>query len=232
MRSVAPFGRPPTRPVSPTPTGRPRSQEESLTVTRVAHRLALAVALCALVVPAAAQASPGAVIRDCREDGDLDHKYSNADLRKAEDNLPADVDEYTDCREVIAGAVTSGTNKGGGQTGGGGGGGAGAIAAGAAGKEQAAQSRDNAALDGTKKQKHPRLNVGGRSVEPGDNGLFNVASDTNGLPLPLLLALIAAVLLAVGGGLVALRRRIPALQRIPLLSKIGLPRVPTPRARD
>jgi hypothetical protein len=196
--------------------------------------LALAVALCALVVPAAAQASPGAVIRDCREDGDLDHKYSNADLRKAEDNLPADVDEYTDCREVIAGAVTSGTNKGGGQAGGGGNdaGAAGATSGGAGKKEQAARANDKAALDGTKKQKHPRLDVGGRSVEPGDNGLFNVASDTNGLPLPLLLALIAAVLLAVGGGLVALRRRIPALQRIPLLSKIGLPRVPTPRARD
>jgi hypothetical protein len=191
------------------------------------------------VVPAAAQASPGAVIRDCREDGDLDHKYSNADLRKAEDNLPADVDEYTDCREVIAGAVTSGANKGGGGAGGGGGGanaaGATSGAAGAAAgkKEAAAQANDKAQLDSvTKQHNKPKLDVGGKSVEPGDNGLFNVASDSNGLPLPLLLALIAAVLLAVGGGLVALRRRIPALQRIPLLSKISLPRVPTPRARD
>ena len=208
-------------------------------MTRVAHRLALAVTLLALLVPAAAQASPSAVIRDCREDGDLDHKYSNDDLRKAEDNLPADVDEYTDCREVIAGAVTSGTNKSGGSGGGGGGGGANAAgttaggAAAAGKKEQAAQAKDKAALGNvTKHEKKPQVEVGGKSVEPGDNGLFNVASESNGLPLPLLLALIAAVLLAVGGGLVALRRRIPALQRIPLLSKISLPRVPTPRARD
>ena len=203
-------------------------------MTRLAHRLALAVALCALVVPAAAQASPSSVIRDCREDGDLDHKYSNADLRKAEDNLPADVDEYTDCREVIAGAVTSGSDKGGGNSGGGDDGANAASAGsgpGGGGKKSAA--RDKAALDKvTGHHKRPRLDVGGRSIEPGDNGLFNVAGSTNGLPLPLLLALIAAGLLAVGGALVALRRRIPALSRIPLLSKIGFPRVPTPRARD
>ena len=200
-------------------------------MTRVAHRLALAVALCALLVPAAAQASPGAVIRDCRDDGDLDHTYSNKDLRKAEDNLPADVDEYTDCREVIAGAVTNGANKGGKR---GGGGGGGATSGGAVGKkEQAARAGDKAALDSvTRRHKKPRLDVGGKSMAPGENGLFKVASDSNGLPLPLLLALIAAVLLAVGGGLVALRRRIPVLSRIPLLSKISLPRVPTPRARD
>jgi hypothetical protein len=33
------------------------------------------------------------------------------------------------------------------------------------------------------------------------------------------------------GGLVALRERIPALARIPLLSKIPTPRVPFPRFR-
>jgi hypothetical protein len=198
-------------------------------VTRVAHGLALAVALCALVLPAAAQASPSAIIRDCRQDGDLDHKYSNGDLRKAEDNLPTDVDEYTDCREVIAGAVTGGSDKGGANRDGGDNG-AGAAGSGGGGDKSVS---DRAALDKvTGPHKRPRLDVGGRSIEPGDNGLFNVAGSTNGLPLPLLLALIAVLLLAVVGALVALRRRVPALARIPLLSKLGLPRVPTPRARD
>ena len=201
-------------------------------MTRVAHGLALAVALCALVLPAAAQASPSAIIRDCRQDGDLDHKYSNRDLRKAEDNLPTDVDEYTDCREVIAGAVTSGSDRGGGNRGGGDND-AGAASAGSGGGSAHNSTPDSAALDKvTGHHKRPRLLVGGRSVEPGDNGLFNVAGSTNGLPLPLLLALIAVLLLAVVGALVALRRRVPALARIPLLSKISLPRVPTPRARD
>ena len=119
-------------------------------MTRVGYRLALAVALGALLLPAAAQASPQAVIRDCKVDGDLDHKYSNEDLRKAEDNLPADVDEYSDCREIIAGAVTGGSDRGGGRdTGGSGGGATAAGAGGAVGKQREKQARadDKAKLD-------------------------------------------------------------------------------------
>ena len=100
-------------------------------------------------------------------------------------------------------------------------------------KKQAQKADDDAALNQlTKDQKKPELTVGGESIQPGDNGLFNVASATNGLPLPLLLALIGAVLVAVIGGLLALRRRVPALGKLPLLSKISLPGVPTPRERS
>jgi hypothetical protein len=205
-------------------------------VTRRAYTLALAVALCALAMPAMAGASPNQVIRDCQRDGDLDRKYSNEDLRKAEDNLPADVREYSDCGEVIAAAVTAGSAKKGDRGGGGGGGGeSGATSGGASSPErqQANKAEDDAALDKLKKdRRRPEVSVGGRSISPGDNGLFNVASSTNGLPLPLLLALIGALLVALVGGLLALRRRIPAIGRLPLLSKIGLPRVPTPRERS
>ena len=203
-------------------------------MTRFAHTLALTVALCALVLPAVASASPSQVIRDCQTDGDLDRKYSNEDLRKAQDNLPADVAEYSDCGEVIAAAMTAGSDKSGGKNNNGGGGEAGATSGGAAGKKnQAQKAGDDAALNQlTKERKKPDLTVGGRSIQPGDNGLFNVASATNGLPLPLLLALIGAVLVAVIGGLLALRRRVPALGKLPLLSKISLPGVPTPRERS
>jgi hypothetical protein len=197
-------------------------------VTRLAYTLALAVALCALALPAVASASPNQVIRDCQTDGDLDRKYSNADLRKAEDNLPADVAEYSDCGEVIAAAITSGSSKGAG--GGGGGGEAGAAGSPSSPEGQQQKAEDDAALNKlTKDRKRPEVSVGGRSISPGDNGLFNVAGATNGLPLPLLLALIAALLVALVGGLLALRRRVPAIGRLPLLSKISLPRVPTPR---
>jgi hypothetical protein len=203
-------------------------------VTRFAYTLALAVALCALVLPAVASASPNQVIRDCQRDGDLDRKYSNEDLRKAEDNLPADVREYSDCGEVIASAVTAGAakkNTGGG--GGGGGGESGATSGGASSGDPARKAEDDAALtELTKDRKRPGVNVGGREIAPGDNGLFDVASATNGLPLPLLLALIGALLVALVGGLLALRRRVPAIGRLPLLSKISLPRVPTPRERS
>jgi hypothetical protein len=68
-------------------------------------------------------------------------------------------------------------------------------------------------------------------VKPGSNGLFDLASASNDLPVPLLVALIALALLAVIGGLVALRERVPVLARIPLLSKIPTPRVSFPRFR-
>ena len=48
----------------------------------------------------------------------------------------------------------------------------------------------------------------------------------NEVPLPLLFALILLGLFAFASGLAAMRERVPALARIPLLSKIPTPRVP------
>ena len=45
--------------------------------------------------------APTSVIRDCSEDGVLDGNYSHAELDGALDQLPSDLDEYTDCRSVI-----------------------------------------------------------------------------------------------------------------------------------
>lgn len=199
-------------------------------MNRVVRHLLLAVALCAVVLalPAAAQADP---VRDCSADGDLDKSYSNRELDKALDNLPSELDEYSNCREIIGAAVAGGSDRGENRPGGGSGGSGAAGGSGGAG-DQAAISKDNADLealtgggDGTK----PRLNVGDEQVEPGSNGLFDLASASNDLPVPLLVALIAIGLLAILGGLVALRERVPALARIPLLSK--LPRVSLPRFR-
>ena len=74
------------------------------------------------------------------------------------------------------------------------------------------------------------MDVGGETVKPGSNGLFDLASASNGLPMPLLVALIALGALAITGVLVALRGRIPILARLPLLSKIPAPRAPSPRS--
>jgi hypothetical protein len=185
-----------------------------------------------MAVPAMAYASPDAVIRDCAADGDLDHHYSNSDLDKAEKNLPSDLDEYSDCRSVIAGAKTGGSDKGGGR-GSGSGGGSGASAQ---ASENAARAHDNAELNAlTKSGKKPKLEIGGKTVEPGSNGLFDLASSSNGMPLPLLLALIAVGLLTAGGAFYALRRRVPALARIrlprPSVGRMNLSRVPFARSR-
>jgi hypothetical protein len=184
-------------------------------------------AVALLVLPAGAQAS---ALSDCVQDNDLDHHYSNSELQKALDNLPTDSDEYGNCREVLAGAITSGSDKGGGRpsdTGPNGG----AMSA----KEQAQRNKDNKDLatiagDAGGDPRTPSVDVGGKTVEPGSNGLFDLASASNDLPAPLLVALIAVAVLAITGVLVALRSRIPLLARVPLLSKIPAPRAPFPRS--
>jgi hypothetical protein len=209
--------------------GRHRSRRH-LHVRRVAYILVLLIALAA---PALAQASPDAVIRDCADDGDLDQHYSNSDLDKAEKNLPSDLDEYSDCRSVIAGAKTGGSDKGGGRSNGSSGGG---TSAAAKNEEIGSANEDRAALDAlTKRGEKPRLEIGGHTVEPGSNGLFDLASASDGLPLPVLLALIALGLLTAASGLFVLRRRVPALARIPLprlpVGRLDLSRVPFARSR-
>src|SRR5919197_2886810 len=65
----------------------------------------IAVSLFVAGAPApGAFGSAGAVIRDCSEDGVLNGHYSHSDLTKALDQLPSDLDEYTDCRAVIRSA--------------------------------------------------------------------------------------------------------------------------------
>jgi hypothetical protein len=200
-------------------------------LTRVVRHLLLLAAVAVLVAPAGALASPKQVIKDCGNDGTLNRKYSNSDLRKARDNLPTDLAEYSDCRDVISAAITGGSDKGGGRGSPGQGvGGAGAADPG----EQGARATDAAELqaltseaaEGSKDAEPPRVEVGDEPVEPGSNGLFDLASASNELPVPLMIALICVGLLALAGGAVALRERVPALGRIPVLNKIPTPRVP------
>ena len=165
-------------------------------------------------------------ITDCNTDGDLDKNYSNERLRKAIKDLPTDLDEYSNCREILSGAITSGSDKGGNRPT------LGADGSPLPAEEQAARTKDTedlAAITADPEKSPPSVKVGDEEVEPGSNGLFDLASASNDLPVPLLVALIAIALVALIGGLVAMRERIPAMARIPLLSKIPTPRVSLPR---
>jgi hypothetical protein len=194
-------------------------------LTRAVTSLFVLTVLALLALPGGAMANP---VIDCARDGDLDKQYSNAELRRALDRIPGDLDEYSNCREILSGAITGGSDRGGNRP-----------TAGADGsplpvEEQAARGKDGedlAAITGDPEENRPSVEVGGERVEPGSNGLFDLASASNDLPVPLLVALVALAILAVIGGLVALRERIPALARIPLLSKIPTPRVSLPRFR-
>jgi hypothetical protein len=103
-----------------------------------ASRAALAslAVVAAVLLPApAALASPAAVIRDC-QDGSINGDYSARDYSQALRDIPTDVDEYTDCRDVIRRAqlgAAGGTGAGGGGAGGGAGAGAGGGAGAGAG---------------------------------------------------------------------------------------------------
>jgi hypothetical protein len=192
----------------------------------VLRHLVLIGALAVLALPAPASASADQVIRDCARDGRLDQKYSNSELRRARNNLPADLDEYSDCRDVIAAAIKGGSDKG--------------IGAGSPGigatdpaGEAAARATDQGDLAAITSGKGPKpsVDVGGTSLAPDSSGFFDVGGAANEVPFPLLVALILLSLFALASGLGALRERVPALAAMPFLSKIPTPRVPFLRRR-
>jgi hypothetical protein len=184
-------------------------------------------ALAVLALPAPAFASPDEVITDCARDGKLDGKYSNSELRRARNNLPADLDEYSDCRDVIAAAIKGGSDRGLGA-------GSPGVAATDPAGEAAAQAQDQADLaEATSgKGEKPTVDVGGTNLAPDSSGFFNLGGAANEVPLPLLLALILLSLFALASGLGALRERVPALASVPFLSKIPTPRVPFLKRRS
>lgn len=100
----------------------PRSTFRSVTPRLLACLLAASV-----IAPSAAQAGSGTkVVADCADDSRLSKKYSPAEYADALKNIPTDVDEYTDCRDVIKraqlglGGTSSGDGSDSGGTGGGG----------------------------------------------------------------------------------------------------------------
>ena len=105
-------------------------------MSRMRRVFPLIAALAALTLPAVAHASAADVINDCTDDEVLQGHYTQRELRAALAGLDADIDEYTNCRDVIraaqlaaagassgGGGTTSGggTTRGGGSTSGGGG---------------------------------------------------------------------------------------------------------------
>jgi len=168
---------------------------------RVRHPLLLIAALAVLSLAPTALASPADVVRDCAEDGSLDGSYSEAEKRAALGEIPADLDEYSDCRAIIgadgkltaraSSIASSGT----------------AGATGPAARKAAAQRTEKARARA--RQVRERA-LGARSVDPRDASVFKAANTANGMPLPMTLALVALALLALTAALVALQRRNPA----------------------
>jgi hypothetical protein len=198
---------------------------------RLRHRLATAFALLLvlLTLPGAAFADGDAAARDCADDGQLDKRYTQAELADALAHLPADVDEYSDCRDVLrraqlgggGGSSSSGTGGGGsgGTTGAGAnaGGtiGAGTAAAGgdigaaavdpAADPLQSATDAERAAFQKAVINGSAPVKLDGRPIYPGALGGAKTSGIAD-LPTPLLAILALLALGAFGAGALGTRR--------------------------
>ena len=193
---------------------------------RLRDRIVIALALLAalLALPGVALASGDAAIKDCANDGKLDKTYTTSELADAISNLPADVDEYSDCRDILRRAQLGGgssSGSGGGSTGGGttgggttgdgttGGGGsadtdAAATSGPAADPLQGATDAERAAFQKAVANGDAPVQLDGRPIYPGALG----GAKSNGLSdLPVPLLAILALLAAGGFGAAALGTR-------------------------
>jgi hypothetical protein len=109
----------------------------SRSVTATARRVLFAVTVLLLVLPVAGALGKDRaqqLLRDACRDGKVDGTYSQADFRRALIELPADTDQYTNCRDVLnearLAALSSGRDKPGGGSGGGTGAGGGGTSGG------------------------------------------------------------------------------------------------------
>jgi hypothetical protein len=187
------------------------------------RRLLTTLTILCLAVPAAAHAdgSVTTLLRDACNDEHVDGHYTQAQYRKALDQLAADSDEYTACRDVIERArlaALSSRNKhtsgGGGtsSTGGGGGGSSGSSSGGgSSGSSGASNSapadplasaspKQRKALAQVGKTAKP-VDIGGKLVQPGALGLGTLSGSGHGVPATLvaLIGLLAASALGAAG---------------------------------
>jgi hypothetical protein len=167
--------------------------------------LVCGLALVLLAPPAAAQSTRIKILRECAENGRLTGDYTAQQIRDARSNIPDDIDEYTDCRDVLSRALLtlasrdsnpSGGGGGGGGTGGGGAGGTGGTGGGGGGGGALltpSTDADREALDTAGRAAETPIEISGSRVTPGTAGELR-----NDLPTTLivLLALLAAAALA------------------------------------
>jgi hypothetical protein len=178
-------------------------------------RALLVLALALLVAaPAALADTRDDIIRDCNDDGRLAGDYTPSQIRDARKHIPADVDQYSDCRDVLTRAL-GGTGKrsvGGSGGAGGGAGGSGGGTSGGGTAEPAApltpeSPADEQAIAGAAAQGgSDPVPVGGQNIVPGAAGLVRA----NPLPGSLVIALALLALAAAAAAGPTVRKRVLA----------------------
>ena len=154
-------------------------------------------AVALLAAPTAASADGGRVIRDCTDNGRIEGHYSQSEYRDALAHMPSDVDEYTDCRDVIRRAQLAAARNGSGS----GGTKPPATQPPAAGTDPlaGASPQERAGVDrAVAEAKSAPVKIGHSVLRPGTLGT-RTSSAVSDIPTPLLIALIL-----VGAGALAL----------------------------
>src|SRR5215213_6204701 len=158
-------------------------------------RTAFVACLLALLVaaPAAfADSTRTKILREC-QDGRLTGSYTPAQIRDARNNIPDDIDQYSDCRDVLTRALLAGAaDKGGDGDGGGGGrrGGTGGSGDGGGQPLTPSTDADRKALEAAATGGAQPVQIAGRAVKPG-------GSVRNDIPTTLLVVLALLALAAV-----------------------------------
>jgi hypothetical protein len=174
-------------------------------------RPALIATLALLLAAPTALADPtrNKILRECQS-GSLSGDYSARQIRDARNNIPDDLDQYTDCRDVLTRALLSRAGGGGSDAGGSGGGtlgGGGDSGGGGAGGAPLTPSTE-ADQQAIQQATGAPVQVAGRPVTPGESAL------RNDLPSTLLVLLALLAVAAVAGMVPALRRRVPSIRRV------------------
>jgi hypothetical protein len=196
--------------------------------------LAIAFVLLLAASPASA-ASRTEILRDC-QDGSLSGTYTASELRDARSHIPADIDQYSDCRDVLTRALTSGSgtgtdggssSSGGGSSGSSGGGsssGSSSSSGGSSGSSGSSDVAPNAAAPSpvlkpeTQKEQHALddagttggatpVTVGERPIVPGATA-FDAGEPGNRLPSSLVVTLVLLAVAAAAAAAPAARRRV------------------------
>jgi hypothetical protein len=173
-------------------------------------RLALAGCVAAVLLATASPALAGTrekILREC-QDGRLTGSYTAKEIRDARNHIPTDIDQYSDCRDVLARALADraggGRGTGGGAGGGGGGGGGGGPLL------TPSTPADTTAIQHAQANGDAPVRVGESAIAPGVAGLASGAPRT-GLPAVVVVVLALLALAALAGASPHVRQRVAAL---------------------
>ena len=157
--------------------------------------VACLLALLVAAPPALADGVRTKILREC-QDGRLTGSYTPAQIRDARNNIPDDIDQYSDCRDVLTRALLAGAaDKGADGDGGGGGGSSGTGGTGGSGDGGGqpltpSTDADRKALEAAATGGAQPVQIAGRAVKPG-------GSVRNDIPTTLLVVLALLALAAV-----------------------------------